>query len=161
VHHTRKQPAGDNFEMISGTTGLLGCADGALLMQKEKRTDSRATLDIVGRDQPDQKLYLVKDQERLIWTLDHAEAEMWKIPPDPTLEAVARLVSPDNREWTGSPSELAETLNNGMAANTLTKHLNVNASRLMNEYNIRYENKPKHSGRKITLTYMVVDVVIM
>ena len=26
VHHTRKQPAGDSFEMISGTTGLLGCA---------------------------------------------------------------------------------------------------------------------------------------
>ncbi|WP_349293136.1 AAA family ATPase [Intestinimonas timonensis] len=40
VHHTRKQPAGDSFEMISGTTGLLGCADGALLMQKEKRTDT-------------------------------------------------------------------------------------------------------------------------
>ena len=31
VHHTRKQPAGDSFEMISGTTGLLGCADGSLL----------------------------------------------------------------------------------------------------------------------------------
>lgn len=42
VHHTRKQPAGDSFEMISGTTGLLGCADGAFLMQKEKRTDSKA-----------------------------------------------------------------------------------------------------------------------
>ena len=27
VHHTRKQPARDAFEMISGTTGLLGCAD--------------------------------------------------------------------------------------------------------------------------------------
>ena len=60
VHHTRKQPAGDSFEMISGTTGLLGCADGALLMQKEKRTDSRATLEVVGRDQPDQRLYLSK-----------------------------------------------------------------------------------------------------
>lgn len=35
VHHTRKQPAGDSFEMISGTTGLLGCADGSLLMQKK------------------------------------------------------------------------------------------------------------------------------
>lgn len=56
VHHTRKQPAGDSFEMISGTTGLLGCADGALLMQKEKRTDSKATLEVVGRDQPDQRL---------------------------------------------------------------------------------------------------------
>ena len=38
VHHTRKQPAGDSFETISGTTGLLGCADGALLTQKKKRT---------------------------------------------------------------------------------------------------------------------------
>ena len=65
VHHTRKQPAGDSFEMISGTTGLLGCADGALLMQKEKRTDSRATLEVVGRDQPDQRLYLSKEQESL------------------------------------------------------------------------------------------------
>ena len=53
VHHTRKQPAGDSFEKISGTTGLSGCADGALIMQKEKRTDGKATLEISGRDQPD------------------------------------------------------------------------------------------------------------
>ena len=50
VHHTRKQPAGDSFETISGTTGLLGCADGALLMQKKKRTALEATVDAVGRD---------------------------------------------------------------------------------------------------------------
>lgn len=61
VHHTRKQPAGDSFEMISGTTGLLGCADGAFLMQKEKRTDGKATLEIVGRDQSDQRLYLTRN----------------------------------------------------------------------------------------------------
>ena len=39
VHHTRKQQADDSFETISGTTGLLGCADGSLLMQKKKRTE--------------------------------------------------------------------------------------------------------------------------
>ena len=39
VHHTRKQKAEDSFEMISGTTGLLGCADGAFLLHKERRTD--------------------------------------------------------------------------------------------------------------------------
>ena len=77
VHHTRKQPAGDSFEMISGTTGLLGCADGALLMQKEKRTDGKATLDIVGRDQPDQRLYLTKDQEHIVCELERAENELW------------------------------------------------------------------------------------
>ena len=60
VHHTRKQPAGDAFEMISGTTGLLGCADGSLLMQKKKRTALEATIDVVGRDQQDQILYLEK-----------------------------------------------------------------------------------------------------
>ena len=43
VHHTRKQPAGDSFEKISGTTGLSGCADGALIMQKEKRTDGKVS----------------------------------------------------------------------------------------------------------------------
>lgn len=47
--------------MISGTTGLLGCADGSLLMQKKKRTALEATIDVVGRDQQDQILYLSKD----------------------------------------------------------------------------------------------------
>ena len=70
VHHTRKQQAEDKFEMISGTTGLLGCADGAFLLRKAKRTDLTATLDVVGRDQPDQRFYLVKDEEKLLWNLD-------------------------------------------------------------------------------------------
>lgn len=157
VHHTRKQPAGDSFEMISGTTGLLGCADGALLMQKEKRTNSKATLEVVGRDQPDQRLYLSKDQESLVWVLDHAENELWKQPPDPVLEAVAKIVSADNREWEGSPTELAQAIQTDMAVNRLTKHLNVNASRLLEEHQVRYENKTKHAGRRIRLTYVVIE----
>ena len=156
VHHTRKQPAGDSFEMISGTTGLLGCADGAFLMQKENRTSNIATLEVVGRDQADQKLHLLRDEEKLIWTLERAETELWKMPPDPILAAVVKLVTPDHREWTGSPTELAEALNVGMAANTLTKHLNINASRLLDEHYIKYENKTKHIGRRISLTYVVV-----
>lgn len=159
VHHTRKQPAGDSFEMISGTTGLLGCADGALLMKKEKRTDGRATLDVVGRDQPDERLYLVKDQEHLIWNLDHAESELWKQPPDPVLESVSKIVSSENPEWEGSPTELAAALKTDMAVNRLTKHLNVNASRLLEEYQVQYENKTRHTGRRIRLTYMVVETV--
>ena len=153
VHHTRKQPAGDTFEMISGTTGLLGCADGSLLMQKKKRTALEATIDVVGRDQQDQILYLSKDPNTQIWNLDRTETELHREPPDPTLEAVARLVTSEQSEWTGSPSELAEALNTGMAANALTKYLNVKCGRLMDEYGISYENKAKHSGRRVTLTY--------
>lgn len=159
VHHTRKQPAGDSFEMISGTTGLLGCADGSLLMQKKKRTDLTATVDVVGRDQQDQILYLRKDPETQIWQLEKTENDLHKEPPDSILETVSKLVSSDIREWTGSPSELAEAANVGMAANALSKYLNVKSGRLLDEYHVSYENKAKHTGRQVKLTYMIIDAV--
>lgn len=149
VHHTRKQPAGDSFEMISGTTGLLGCADGSLLMQKKKRTALEATIDVVGRDQQDQILYLKKDPETQIWNLERMENELHKEPPDAVLETVAKLVK---ESWCGSPTKLAMLLQVGMQPNTLTKHLNVNAGRLFEEYGVQYENTRTHAGRKITLT---------
>ena len=42
VHHTRKLESEDSFDMISGTNGLLGAADGAFIMHKKKRTDNEA-----------------------------------------------------------------------------------------------------------------------
>ena len=159
VHHTRKQPAGDSFETISGTTGLLGCADGALLMQKKKRTALEATVDAVGRDQQDQILYLKKDADTQIWSLERTENEPYQEPPDPVLDTVSQLVSSESREWTGSPTELAEAVNTGMAANALTKYLNVKSGRLLDEYHVRYENRAKHSGRQVKLTHMIIDNV--
>ena len=160
VHHTRKQPAGDSFETISGTTGLLGCADGALLMQKKKkRTELEATVDAVGRDQQDQILYLKKDADTQIWSLERTENEPYQEPPDPVLDTVSQLVSSESREWTGSPTELAEAVNTGMAANALTKYLNVKSGRLLDEYHVRYENRAKHSGRQVKLTHMIIDNV--
>ena len=63
----------------------------------------------------------------------------------------------ENREWEGSPTELAQAIQTDMAVNRLTKHLNVNASRLLEEHQVKYENKTKHAGRRIRLTYMVVE----
>ncbi len=152
VHHTRKQQAGDRFEMISGTTGLLGCADGAFLMQKEKRTDLSATLEIVGRDQPDQKLHLKRDAEKLIWMLDRAETELWKNPPDPLLDKVAAIITEDNPVWSGSATELAALLQDVIQPNILTRRLNVKAGELLNEYQIEYSVKRTRNGSFISLT---------
>lgn len=151
VHHTRKTPSGDKFEMISGTTGLLGCADGAFILQKEKRTDSNATLDVVGRDQPDQRIHLVRDEVRLTWDFDHAERELWKEPPDPVLEAVATLVAED-KSWSGTATELVSALGVDIKPNKLTMRLNVNAGRLLDENGIKYESRRNHDGRFIHLT---------
>lgn len=154
VHHTRKQPAGDSFEMISGTTGLLGGSDGALLMKKENRTDLTATLELVSRDQPEQKLYITKNPESLVWELDHAETESWKEPPDPILEAVAKLVTPQTPYWEGTPTELVTALGLQNLSNQFTRLLNVKAGLLLEEFGIAYENKARHTGRRITLRYV-------
>ena len=152
VHHTRKQPSENSFEMISGTSGLLGCADGAFLMHKAKRTDNHAVLDIVGRDQPDQRLHLLRNEETLTWELEKADCELWKEPPDPLLEQVAQLVTPEHPVWKGSAAELLQTLDLESNPSGLVKQLNVRAGRLQSEFGIRYENIRDRTGSNITFT---------
>lgn len=149
VHHTRKQKSSDNFDMISGTNGLLGCADGAFMLYKETRTSNKATLEISGRDQQDQKIHLIRDEEKLCWNFEKAETELWKEPPEPLLECIANLVTEENPIWQGTATELMEKLGLDMKPNVVSLKLNVNAGRLMNDYSIRYTNKRNHSGRMI------------
>ena len=151
VHHTRKQQADDRFDMISGTNGLLGAADGAFLLQKERRTGNTATLDISGRDQQDQRLYLTRDEERLVWQLERTETELWREPPDPVLEAVAALVTAERPEWAGTATELIAVLGLELQPNVLTKRLNVRAGKLLNDFHIRYENAHIRTGSRIKL----------
>lgn len=149
VHHTRKQKSSDNFDMISGTNGLLGCADGAFMLYKETRTSNKATLEISGCDQQDQKIHLIRDEEKLCWNFEKAETELWKEPPEPLLECIANLVTEENPTWQGTATELIEKLGLDMKPNVVSLKLNVNAGRLMNDYSIRYTNKRNHSGRMI------------
>ena len=149
VHHTRKQKSSDTFDMISGTNGLLGCADGAFMLYKENRTSNKATLEISGRDQQDQKIHLIRDEEKLCWNFEKAETELWKEPPEPLLECIANLVTEENPTWQGTATELIEKLGLDMKPNVVSLKLNVNAGRLMNDYSIRYTNKRNHSGRMI------------
>lgn len=152
VHHTRKQQAEDKFDMISGTNGLLGAADGAFLLQKERRTSNTAMLDISGRDQQDQRFYLTRNEERLIWTLERAETELWKEPPDPVLAAIAALVTAEQPQWSGTATELVAALGLKMKPNVLSMRLNVRAGKLQCEYGIRYESHRSHAGRTLSFT---------
>ena len=150
VHHTRKMESGDSFDMISGTNGLLGAADGAFIMQKKKRTDNTAVLDIVGRDQPDQELTIEFDRERCIWKFKKAETELWKQPPNPLLEAINELLTEDRPEWEGTATELLKLLPDmQLSANVLSRKLNVVNSQLLNDYGIFYDNKRGHERRII------------
>lgn len=153
VHHTRKQTADDKFDMISGTNGLLGAADGGFVLYKDKRTSNNATLEVSGRDQQDQRVYLKKNTETLLWELDKIETELWKAPPEPLLERIAERVTADNPQWCGTPTELCEYLTVNIKPNAITQKLNVNVNRLMDEHKIAYHYKRTHDGRKITLIF--------
>lgn len=152
VHHTRKMESADSFDMISGTNGLLGAADGAFVMQKEKRTENKAVLEVAGRDQQDQRLLLNFNRELCLWELTKAETELWKEPDDPILEAIAKVVSEEQPEWSGTASELLQLLPDlDMQPNILTRKLNISMERLFVDYGIRYETKRGHSSRMIKL----------
>ena len=151
VHHTRKQQSDDKFDMISGTNGLLGAADGAFLLTKEKRTGNAACLDVSGRDQPDQRLHLFRNEETLAWELERVETELWKAPPEPLLEQVSAFLSSGGKDWAGTPTELSALLGVDMKPNALTRRLNVNAGRLLNEYGIRYESSRNRNERTVKL----------
>lgn len=159
VHHTRKMESSDSFDMISGTNGLLGAADGAFIMQKEKRTENKAVLELAGRDQQDQKLFLNFNRVQCLWELTKVETELWKEPVDTILEAIAKVVTKEQVEWNGTASELIELLPEiDMQPNVLTRKLNISLERLFVEYNIRYESIREHSGRKIKLALVEMEV---
>lgn len=151
VHHTRKQNADDAFDKISGTTGLLGAADGAFILQKERRTGNKATLEVSGRDQQEQKVYLIRNTETLLWEFEKAETELWKEPPEPLLDEIAGRLMKNISYWEGSASELVALLETEVQANIITKRLNVLSGRLYDEYGIYYKKGRCHEGRKILL----------
>lgn len=149
--YTRKQQADDKFDTISGTNGLLGAADGAFVLSKEKRTANAAMLDITGRDQQDQRIHLVRNPQRLIWEFEKSETEVRAEPPDPLLEKISTVLFSDSSRWDGTASELSEIIGLDIKPNVLSLRLSINAGRLLKDYGIHYKASRTHSGRKISL----------
>ena len=133
VHHTRKMEASDSFDMISGTNGLLGAADGAFVLIKKKRTDNEAKMTVVGRDQEDQ------------------EKEPFHKPADPAITRIAAYVK-EHGDFTGTATELLELVPEiGLKPNVLTRKLNISTSALFNDFNIEYTFARSGDKRQITL----------
>ncbi|MGN1100979.1 MAG: AAA family ATPase [Huintestinicola sp.] len=153
VHHTRKQKSDDSFDRISGTNGLLGAADGAFIMYKNKRSDGDATIEVSGRDQPDKKFMLSRNKETLCWELCGEKSSEYTESPEPVLEAIGSFINADNPSWEGTATELIKKLELDIKPNALSLKLNINAGKLYNLYFVQYSNRRSHKGRKITLRY--------
>ena len=154
VHHTRKEESEDAFNMISGTNGLMGCADGAMVLQKPSRIGKSATLDVTGRELADLQLRLEFDDNKHWQFIEYGKEEP-RDDADKLLYAVQQLVS-ECREWRGTPTELVSALSPILPVDTkphsLTRRLNASSQALAQQYGVQYQSRRTMDSREITLS---------
>ena len=156
VHHTRKEESSDAFNMISGTNGLMGCADGAMVLQKPSRIGKSATLDVTGREIADLQLKLEFDENKHWQFIEYGKEEP-RDEADKLLSAVKQLVS-EYRVWHGTPTELVSALGPVLPSDTkphaLTRKLNASTQTLAQQYGVSYRNTRTPDSREITLSQL-------
>ena len=151
VHHTRKMESSDSFDLISGTTGLMGSADGAWVLRKASRLAPEATLDVTGRELADRQLRLRFDEQSKRWDFigfSHEEPQR----ADPLLEAVSALMA-GREEWQGTATQLREALGKALGAETnpaaLSRRLNAASDRLLQDYGLRFSLAHNSRERRV------------
>ena len=109
------------------------------------------SLDITGRDQPDQRLNLVRDKEHLTWEFDSEETEEQIVNMDPLLDKVAALLTEEEPAWEGNATALVGLLQEDIQPNILTRRLNVQSGVLRDRYGIQYTVQHTRNGSLLCL----------
>lgn len=159
VHHTRKQEASDIMDMISGTTGIMGCADGAMVLERPMRRVPKGSISMTGRDFQDAKISLTQNLETMCWEFVGYTDELPEEQLDPVLSAIAMLME-QQEPWEGTAEELCvqlQTLNPrlNLKANALSRRLNAQMQELENQYGVRFTRSRGTNGRQIRLEAVV------
>lgn len=105
VHHTRKAAAEDPIDSISGTLGLGGAADGALVLTRQRGSE-QAELHLIGRDIPGEGAYAVRfDRSSCMWTMEGRASEVAKTKER---QDILDLLKRENKPM--QPNEIADEL---------------------------------------------------
>lgn len=158
VHHLRKMADdSDPFNRISGTNGLMGAADTALVLTKEKRGDENATLSIVGRDVESSDTVLRFNKDTCRWeNLGDAD---WFAEQQARMEyqesglvrTIKKLLEQGD-EWTGTAQQLLDAgrfiarTSLADSARALTNKLKGLDNLLLEYDGIAHERKGNGSG---------------
>ena len=156
VHHMRKMPDSDPFNMFTGSTGILGAVDCAMALVKDSRFESTATLHITSRDEAERQLAVCFNDCK--WNLLSSDAMEYEknisFESNSVVNAIIRFVN-KNKSWLGTATELLELLKEysndlPLQTNKLTKEINQYKKQLL-ERNIVVENKTVTGKRLINL----------
>jgi uncharacterized membrane protein len=155
IHHLRKMPDSDPFNMVSGTNGILGSVDGAFILEKAHRLENIAKLHITGRDIEDMQLTLEFDRECNIWKLlsgiNAERHQHHKI----VAALIARLC--EKNTFSGTATQLSFLLSEidpdvNMKPNQLMRILNDSLSLLEQKHGITITQKKSGGERSLTVS---------
>lgn len=150
VHHTRKCYDSDPFNMVSGSTGIIGSVDGIMVMIEEKRGSRKAKLHCAGRDIENLELSL--EFEKCRWKVVDDVPER---KPDLFSFAIHDLMVEEKR-FTGSATELCKLMHHRFgreySPNWITRDLVQHTEELKN-YGVQFSTRRSHGTRILELTY--------
>ena len=107
IHHVRKMPDSDPFNMVSGSVGIIGAVDSMYVLEKDKRTANKATLHVTGRDIEDMQLLLEFDRDMTVWRfVSYLSGE----PTADTLTPVLVKFLSSKKTFSGTATELLDSL---------------------------------------------------
>lgn len=159
VHHTRKQKSKDPFDKINGTTGIMGAADGVIMLVKKNRTDNSASLFVTGRDIQDTKIIIAKKNNNPRWEFVGIDNELWKPERDELFDTLSSKLSENGGSFEGTATQLAEFIGTKMTASALATKIKIQSEDLRKGYGIGYESARNHNGRSIKLWFTGEETV--
>jgi len=149
VHHLRKMKDGDDqFNMISGSTALMGAVDTSFVITKKSRNDINATLHITGRDIESGELIMSFNKETCQWELIGNAQDVAKINEKTEYEnnqivktIKVLLDESDSGTWTGNAKSLLEAGKQitGFPLDSSSRSLNGALKKLKNQL-MKYDN---------------------
>lgn len=158
VHHLRKMPDSDPFNMVSGSTGIIGAVDSIFVLEKQKRIENAAILHVTGRDIEDMQIKLELDRDPPVWRfVGYGNSTAANV--DGIILALCAFMS-ERAGYTGTAGELFAALsgckaiaeNSGITANNLTRKIKEHLLTLEKSHNIKALFNRSKTARLIILT---------
>ena len=158
VHHTRKQESQDIMEMISGTNGIMGCADGAMVLERPKRLLPEASLNMTSRDFEDARILLRQDKETMCWEYVGYEDALPPEASDPVFRAISEFMV-NQLSWQGTAQTLLDALKQidpklRIKPNFLSRKLNDEKENLREFFGINF-SKSRSGNEKLIILEVI------
>ena len=153
VHHLRKMPDSDPFNMVSGSTGIIGAVDSLYVLEKDSRTENKARLHVTGRDIEDMQIMLEFDRDKMVWRfVSYLNGEK----KESALAATLIAFLAGHGDFTGTATELLDGLKEyaavDLAPNALTRALKEQALTLEKRHGVTVAFSRKKNARLISLS---------